>query len=299
MKLNKIISLVKRIQFKRRIRKFIAHNLLNKEWIHVDDFHAPYIISKKCEGVTFLFHIRDKHARLWYDIYSGGEEWKEMAFIRDNLIIPGSTVIECGSHHGMTAILLSSWLGDLGHVYGYEPGIVNYGILKENLELNNVKNVTAINAACGANNGFVYFDENREHSMGSSVSTNVNKFSSRKVDLVSLDNHINESPTLVKIDTQGYVYQPLLGMSNLIRVHRPNLAIEIDGRKAISRYGDNFEAIFELINHDFYDYYVSFKSSDYPELINLKDVIPRWIEFNNCTGDIHLFAKNLSLSKVL
>ena len=299
---------------RRRIKSVIKekiNSLLKKYgYVGIDEFHRPYIIQKSTEGVDFLFHIKDKHSRLWYDLYSTDPVWLEMRFIRDNLINPkGGVVIECGAHHGATTIMLSHWVGAEGKVYAYEPGKVNYGILVENIKLNAIKNIFPIQAAVGAEEGEVQFDEFPDESMSSNIRTHHSSTSSSwqalrspachsssvqsyPVKQVSLNSHALERPTLIKIDTQGYVYQPLLGLKNIIREQRPNLSLEIDGIRAISKYGDNFYKIFEIIEHEDYDYFVAFKADEFPRKVALNEVIKLWKTINNLARDIHLFAKN-------
>jgi hypothetical protein len=96
--------------------------LRKRSYFHVEEYTRPYIIRKSVEGVDFLFEIRDSHAKLWYDLYCTDPVWIEMGFIRDNLVHPGAVVIECGSHHGCTTIMLSHWVGPGGVVYAFEPG---------------------------------------------------------------------------------------------------------------------------------------------------------------------------------
>ena len=275
--------------------RHVAHSIPNKfGFYHLEDFIKPYIIEKKIEGVDLLMQISDKSARLWYDLYCTDPDWPEMKFIKDNLISPGGVVIECGSHHGCTAILLSKWVGPKGKVIAYEPSEHNYQILNKNLALNGIKNVTAIKAVVGSQIDVVDFMENEDSSMGSSVAAG--KWNRggivTKVGQVSLAQHALENPTLIKIDTQGYVYQPLVGLKDIIREQAPHLALEIDGKNAINQYGDNFTKIFDLIAHSDYIYFVSFHGNETPREIPLKNVLDEWKKTNNLTKDIHLFAQN-------
>lgn len=276
------------------IRPMCSRFLNRHSFFHVEDFTRPYIIEKSIEGVDFLFHIKDRDSRLWYDLYSTDPVWPEMKFIKDNLIRSGDVVIECGSHHGCTTIMLSKWVGAEGKVYAYEPGLRNYEILKKNLALNDIKNVSAIRAVVGSCAGSVDFIEDAGSSMGSHVvySNESAGRGSSKIEQVSLEMHAADKPALVKIDTQGYVYQPLLGLKDIIKNQRPNLALEIDGKGAIDNYGDNFNKIFDLIAHEDYIYFVSFNESEGPVQIKLSDLIHEWEKRNNFRKDIHLFAQN-------
>lgn len=274
--------------------KMVAQSVLRRcGYIKIDEFHKSYILEKAVEGVDFLFHITDSDARKWYDIYATGSVWKEMAFIRDNLIFPGGTVIECGAHHGMTAITMANWVGKTGRVTAIEPGVNNFEVLKKNLILNSVENVEPLRVAVADYSGEVYFREDPLSSMGSHVRV-APEFSEGAVKAVKLDelSGAGARPDLIKIDTQGYVYQTLLGGKQTIEQHRPNLAIEIDSRKAIASYGDYFDSIFELIDDPIYEYFVQYCSSEIPVCMSLKKIYEGWRMRNNFTRDIHLFARN-------
>lgn len=260
-------------------------------FIHFSKYTQPYIIKKSVEGVDFLFYIADQHSKTWYDVYSGEGQWKEMAFIRDNLIVPGTTAIECGSHHGMTAILMANWLGPSGRVLALEPSPFNYGVLQENMHLNRVENISALQAAAGEKRSTTTFTEISDGSMGSHISHSSSR-NSIDVEILPLDAFIKDMPSLVKVDVQGYVHQVLLGMIRLIEQCRPNLSIEIDSRRHTSSMGGDFCHIFELLDLKGYTFYVSFDASCKPEPISIKNVVPAWERINGCSGDIHLFGKS-------
>lgn len=280
------------------IRREISRLLRKYSYVHVDEFTKPYIIRKHIEGVDFLFSITDSHARLWYDLYSTDPTWLEMRFIRDNLVRQGDVIIECGSHHGCTTILLSDWVGPKGLVYAYEPGRINYATLQENIALNRITNVRPINAVVGPDDASVDFEEHLNESMGSKVTThNVNEFhrvgtQRYEIEQVSLDRHSTEQIALIKIDTQGYVYQPLEGAKRIIQDQKPNLSIEIDSRAEIERYGNNFQKIFEIIAQDEYTFFAQFEAAEQPLQMELEEVLREWEKRNKFSKDIHLFAKN-------
>lgn len=73
-----------------------------------------------------------------------------MQFAKGKLIQPGTVAIECGAHHGSESILLSRWVGDAGKVIVIEPMPDNIAILKKNIELNDLKNVTLIEKAASS-----------------------------------------------------------------------------------------------------------------------------------------------------
>lgn len=279
------------------LRNSIAKQLKKHSYVHREDFVRPYIVKKHIEGVDFLLSITDSHAKLWYDLYCTDPVWVEMRFIRDNLIRSEDVVFECGSHHGCTAILLAHWVGAHGVVYAFEPGKGNYDVLRENISLNNMTNVVPINAAVGNANDVVYFTEYPNGSMDSQV-TRRSKGHVKQLETcyamqqVSLDNCGLDNPSLIKIDTQGYVYEPLQGMRKIITEQKPNLALEIDSKETVEKYGDNFENIFEIIKQDEYIYFIQFDAREEPQQIEHSKILQEWEKKNGFTKEIHLYAKN-------
>jgi FkbM family methyltransferase len=289
-KFSLIYMLIKKIYYLIKFfLKVINLFLFKLGYINKNKFIFPYIIKKNVEGVKFLFHIASQDSHLWYHIKSGGYSWPELAFIRDNLIKKNGIVIECGSHHGMTAIMLSSWVGSKGKVYAIEPSSFNYSVLLKNIKINNIKNIKPLKYAVGNKKEKVYFNESSDYSMGSSVSNK--KKNSTLVQQITIDNLNLKNISLIKIDVQGYVYQSLAGMKKLISLEKPNLAIEIDSQSHINTFGNNFKKLFDIINHSDYDYYISFSSAK-PKKINFKKIITTWYKVNGLNKDIHLFCIN-------
>jgi len=94
----------------------------------------PYLKKKNIEGVVFAFWISDRDARECYDLQCTDPVWVEMRFIMDHLIGQGDVVLECGGHHGCTAIVLSNWVGADGKVVTFEPHPANCGIIDKNIQ---------------------------------------------------------------------------------------------------------------------------------------------------------------------
>jgi FkbM family methyltransferase len=170
-------------------------------------------------------------------------------------------------------------------------------ILQDNLSLNHIVNVRAMNEVVGSADGMVRFTELPNASMGSRVATGrvsneATEAMSYEIKQVALDAYAPVKPSLIKIDTQGYVYQPLSGLKNIIREQKPHLALEIDGKKAIEQYGNNFEKIFDIIGQGGYEFFIQFEAGEQPVAIDFSCIIPEWEKRNQFQKDIHLYARN-------
>ncbi len=141
----------------------------------------PYIVRKDSCGVRFDFVVADEVAKLWYDTPSGPvveegapsgrlevdrsqaiEGWKEVALLRDRIALPGSRVVECGCHHGLTTIMLAAWVGRKGSVTAFDAVLLNSLVAQSNLKRNGIANAAVFCAAVGGKLGLVqlYNDSN-------------------------------------------------------------------------------------------------------------------------------------------
>ena len=183
---------------------------------------VPYVKRKNVEGVEFDFLIGDAEGRSWYDVDCTDPDWPEMRFMRDHLVKPGDVILECGGHHGCTAILMSRWVGPRGRVITFEPHPKNVAILRRNLELNGIANVTLRQNAVGAEHGKVAMSD----ASNSAVRRRRWFRSAVEAEVVKLDDFAHEAPTLLKIDVEGFEVAALHGAREILKT-RPKLAIEI------------------------------------------------------------------------
>lgn len=235
---------------------------------------TPYVKKKHIEGVSFDFLIGDADGMDWYDINCGDPVWVEMRFIRDNLVEEGDIVFECGGHHGCTAIPLSAWVGEKGKVITFEPKPSNFEIIRKNIVLNNISNITALNKAVGSKNGRTYISDASNASVQSSVVKGA-----IEVDVIALDDLIDLHPTFLKIDVEGYEVEVLKGAKKILQ-NRPKLAIEIH-TESLNSYNTSVRELLSLLHLDNYDCWIQWKDGEEPKKFDINQEI---------TQRVHLFA---------
>ncbi len=228
----------------------------------------PYIKKKTVEGVKFNFWIGDSAGQTWYDLESTDPVWLEMRFIRDNLISEGDSILECGGHHGCTAIILSKWVGPAGKVVTFEPLPANCKIIEKNIRLNHLTNVTLERKALGPNQQTIFIT----NSSNASVSTSDKGV---KVDQTCLDDYAYLNPTFIKIDVEGFEKQVLLGAQKILATC-PKLAIEIH-TEDIHKYGASLSDIFRLIHVENYKIWIQWQNDQSPEEYDMKTPIAKRI----------------------
>lgn len=224
-------------------------------------FFKQYVIKKNMEGVDFDFLIGDRIGRDWYDRECiNNPIWLEMRFIKDHLIAQGDVVLECGGHHGCSAILLSNWVGVGGKVVTFEPFPANCDILEKNIKLNGLKNVNLQRKAVGAECGIITIS-------GSSFSIN-SSGKGVEVNMTCLDEYEHLNPTFLKIDVEGFEMQVLQGAKKILS-KRPKLAIEIH-TEFLSRYGASVNDLLRLINVENYKVWIQWKDDQQPEEYDMR-----------------------------
>jgi len=241
----------------KEVLKWVRDNYRNR-WF------KPYLKKKNVEGVTFDFWIADRDGREWYDLLCTDPDWIEMRFIKDHLIEPGDVILECGGHHGCTAIVLSNWVGYAGKVVTFEPLQKNCDIIEKNIEQNMLKNVTLVRKAVGAERGKIKINDMSNSSVAVSGK-------GIEVEMTCLDEYKKLDPTFIKIDVEGFELQVLRGARSIL-AKRPKIAIEIHPEN-LSQYGASVEDLFREIDINHYKLWIQWEDGKIPEEYDMKTPI--------------------------
>jgi FkbM family methyltransferase len=175
---------------------------------------------------------------------SGVGEPHTTALFRNHLAL-GDVCVDLGANLGFFTLLAAKLVGPIGHVYAVEPAPDVYAALLENLELNCVSNVTALEVAAGAAVGeAVLYDVQGGNAGASSIrrgpdeTTDISRMRPPTTVRVLPVTHIvapHHLPRLrlIKIDVEGAEADVLRGLEPLFeRGLRPALAIEMHQRIA-------------------------------------------------------------------
>lgn len=154
----------------------------------------------------------------------GNEKKLSRRFIRR--IKLGDVVYEIGAGTGLYTTFIAKAVGDKGIVIAFEPELRSGERLKQNLELNGVRNVKVFNSALGNKNvkkkmlidkhflsgAHGFFDEGNDNS--------TQKFA-REVKIVTGDAFISKQllpiPNVLKIDVEGMEYEVMLGLIETLK----------------------------------------------------------------------------------
>lgn len=222
------------------------------------------IYSKELNGVKFDYYEND--LMCYYSI-NNNAEWEPHItnFVKKIKTIYGiQNIIDVGANLGYHSILFSKEVS--GKIFAFEPQIQNYGLLKKNIEQNNITNIVTYNLGCG--------DENCDIKMPI-IEDNVNwvnmgdftpnwsipeKYSETKSILLD-EMNFNEKIDLIKIDVQGWEKKVLMGSINIMQTYKPILIVEFEWFQ-LSKAGVTCQELFDYIRNN--QYYIFYLEYHYP-----------------------------------
>lgn len=140
----------------------------------------------------------------------------------------GAVVYDIGAHAGFYTLLASRLVGERGRVVAVEPLASNIDYLHKHLALNNIRNVTVIEAAAWDEDGTASFEPGPDRSLG-----RVREAGQFRVRTIRLDSLVARddapSPTVMKIDVEGAEARVLAGAERILSEARPVVFLSTHG----------------------------------------------------------------------
>lgn len=134
--------------------------------------------------------------------------WLIKEYHNENFTIKNNdVVIDIGAHIGLFSLYASNYCLD-GKILSFEPVKENFSLLKQNINLNNKKNISFFNCAVSSKNELVKVfldDDDSGHTLFSS-GTNFEKVQSKSLEKIFIENGI-EHCDLLKLDCEGAEYE--------------------------------------------------------------------------------------------
>ncbi len=156
----------------------------------------------------------------------GRKEEVKIVDLLQKLLKENSNYIDCGAHIGRYSLIASRFCKK-GCIISIEPFPDNYALLQENINLNNILNIKALNVAAGKEEGQCSLYIGKDYATNTlclnwleqmdKQSTNCNKI---KVNQRTIDNIIKESKLLsidlLKIDVEGAELEVIIGCNKAL-----------------------------------------------------------------------------------
>jgi len=167
------------------------------------------ILSGPCRGMKWT--LESNLYSFWFGTFELKKQAALCKYIRE-----GMTVYDIGANAGFYTLLFSKLVGKKGHVYSFEPFPENSSRLLRHIGLNDLKNVTVINAAVAARERLASFHMAENNFSGHLSSDN---HSSLVVPTLSIDALIEKGyppPDLIKMDIEGDETLALVGAEHAL-----------------------------------------------------------------------------------
>lgn len=180
-------------------------------------------IIKTIHGFVMLVDpILDKGVERALFIYGTYEEGT-LKIMNDILRDGDTTFIDIGANIGLMSLHAAKILDGSGKVLSFEPLTSSYDILLQNIILNNMGNIEAVNIAIGSTNGTVDIFDNISINRGSSCLIKPNHTeSSHRISIKRLDDYLEEHRITsnigcIKIDVEGWEFEVLKGANTTLQ----------------------------------------------------------------------------------
>lgn len=185
------------------------------------DFTASYKMG------CFQFKFNNGIAFKCYNTIWGSRVIALKGYLARYRLEKGNTVIDCGAGHGAFVLYAAKVVGDTGRVIAFEPDSLNHKKLLDNIELNNLANVTVINKGVWSENTTLIFNE--EHTEGSSLFFDGKSESTSNIPVVSIDNELKrigiKQVNFIKMDIEGAEIEAIRGAKEVLKNNYVNLAV--------------------------------------------------------------------------
>ncbi|PHS02965.1 MAG: hypothetical protein COA78_19555 [Blastopirellula sp.] len=179
---------------------------------------VPFAYNFKELGFELIIH--DHTSIAWYLLASNKSQ---SHFLHEN-ITEGECVIDCGAHYGFYSLSMAKKVGPTGKVIAIEGDPYNYAVLCENIKLNNATNIIPVHAIVSNESGNELLFQGDTVTEGN---LRDGHFKSVMVKTVKIDDFINEKPTFLKIDIEGYELMALRGSEQVMKLLKPKMDISI------------------------------------------------------------------------
>ncbi len=155
----------------------------------------------------------------------------------ERFLRPGDCFFDVGAHVGFYSLIAGLQVGTQGRVVAFEPDEQNAGLLEENIQRNNLRQVVIVRAAAWRSPGRVRFFRGAPHDARNStrrghVVADVSRWSGTplvEVDSITLDDYARgeAKPKLIKVDTEGSEIEVLQGAERLLGEKQSTFVIEV------------------------------------------------------------------------
>jgi len=174
---------------------------------------------------------------------------------------PSPFIIDCGSHIGVSVLYFKQQYPQ-AKIIAFEPNPDNFAVLRKNIDINNLDNITTINAALSNFEGeaflFGEFGNDNSRSCGNSLTPEWANPGSKKtkVRTLLLSSYVQETVDFLKLDVEGEEYNVLHEIQNKLK-YIQEMCVEFHGVNKINK--NSLDEIVTLLQNAGFRVDVNFK----------------------------------------
>ena len=194
----------------------------------------------KIHRLGYLLHLHP--ASLSMSLWVDPNDRHSDSDLLKEILKPGDIYVDVGANIGHLTIEAALIVGNTGSVTAFEAHPRTAEFLRQNILLNKLANVRVAQVAVGENFGWVGFTNQRSDDQNSVIDGG-----EIAVPLITLDALLpDESPTLLKIDVEGFEKYVLLGADSLLE--RTVFVYFEAWDEHFKKYGYSFADIFDHLS---------------------------------------------------
>jgi FkbM family methyltransferase len=212
-------------------------------------------------GISSVRTIRTKHDFLMHvdpmdflqrHIYVSGTWEPHVAEVIDKYLKPGDTFLDIGANIGFFTLYAARIVGKSGKVHAFEPNPLTFTKLRQNVELNELGNVSTCPVALSDRRGEAALFLGPSGNAGGASLRELGSDTTVPVRVVTLDEVLQKHSVariaMIKIDVEGAEFLALNGAVQTLRRDRPEIICEIS-EWSLERQGSSAEQLFEFLGH--------------------------------------------------
>jgi FkbM family methyltransferase len=216
------------------------------EWQEVDIFGTRHRVAGHSDDKTFL-NLKDAVG-----------QHRTLAELSAAILSPDSQACDVGANLGLTSLIIAKHV-PAGKVYAFEPGKRTCSCLSATIAASGYQNVSITGQAVGAVSDQVFLHAGENFSAGKHVVTNQHvsngALPTDSVRMNTLDSFLAsagaEKIDLIKIDTEGFEIDVLVGAKSTLVQYRPVVFLEMNSWCLIAFRNMNPRSFLESLLHGF------------------------------------------------
>ncbi|MEO8146599.1 MAG: FkbM family methyltransferase [Bacteroidia bacterium] len=167
--------------------------------------------------------------------------------LASKLIKPGANVLDIGANVGFYGRHFVKCVGSTGHVYCFEPDVINYKHLQH--ELKGFSNVTLLQKAVAAESGSLTLYTSDLLNIDHRTYEPEHYSEKYSVEKISIDGFVNDKfkVDFIKMDIQGFEMDALKGMTETLKANREIVLLTEFWPYGLQAAGSSATAVFDFL----------------------------------------------------